>query len=145
MGVAGAMIRAMSSKWNPQKPGRQLISPPKRKWQLTSSTQRIQVPGIVPCMLSSPAWCPDSGLSCRTTEQANEHFHVPQSSWNKSRGMSLSEVESSAEILLSPRSTSPRRDMTLSPRSALEKKTGKWDGSDAKLGQASKAHPVCWS
>ena len=82
-------------------------------------------------------------LACRTTEQANEHFHVPQSSWNKSRGMNLSEVESSAEILLSPRSTSPRH-MTLSPRSALEKKTGGWDGSDAKLEQAGKARPSYW-
>merc|ERR1740117_427378 len=82
--------------------------------------------------------------STRTTEQANEHFHVPQSSWNKSRGMNLQQVESSAEILLSPRSASPRRiaDMTLSPRSALEKKSGKWDGSNAKLEQAGKVLPV---
>ena len=71
-----------------------------------------------------------------TTEQAKESFNVPDVGYNASRGVDLTNVETSAAILLKKKD----EGVILSPRSAVEKKSPNrnWFAQTAKLAQASK-------
>lgn len=80
------------------------------------------------------------------TEQAVENLEVRGQTYAASVGMNLNGVETSAVELLTPRGGHRGRlhheDVIMSPRSAMEKKSGNFDASEMSLQEAIKRLPT---